>query len=114
MDMTSHEMRNPLSAIFQCADAIVTTLTEYQSSTHRPRPSTRSQSRRVGKSGDNSHPEPEDPVTYAIEAASIITLCAQRKQSRGVNITSGTDVWTLHAMVFYISLLNGSLYCALA
>jgi hypothetical protein len=79
MDMTSHEMRNPLSAIFQCADAIVTALTDFQTTTRRPRPSTRSQSHRVGKPGDNSNPIADDPVSYAIEAASIITLCAQRK-----------------------------------
>jgi hypothetical protein len=82
MDMTSHEMRNPLSAIFQCADAIVTALTEFQAVTHRPRPSTRSQSHRIGKSDEQSNQSVDDPVSYAIEAASIITLCAQRKQSR--------------------------------
>lgn len=32
IDITSHEMRNPLSAILQCADEISTTLTGYRSS----------------------------------------------------------------------------------
>lgn len=30
IDITSHEMRNPLSAILRCADEITTTLSEYQ------------------------------------------------------------------------------------
>lgn len=30
MDMTSHEIRNPLNAILQCADAVVESLTPLQ------------------------------------------------------------------------------------
>ncbi|KAL8846112.1 MAG: hypothetical protein Q9221_008780 [Calogaya cf. arnoldii] len=68
IDITSHEMRNPLSAILQSADSIWTTLTDYQNS---PSESI------------------SDLLDSTLESASIITLCAQQ-QNRILN-----DVLTL-------------------
>lgn len=73
--MTSHEMRNPLSAIFQCADAIASALTTLQEFGHIKSSSERSEAGTrtsvVGK---------EDPIAFAIEAAGTITLCAQHQK----------------------------------
>jgi PAS domain S-box-containing protein len=63
IDMTSHEMRNPLSAIFHCADDIATALGEYRSST-------------VAKTA-----LPTKMVEDCIEAAETIALCAQHQKS---------------------------------
>ena len=61
IDITSHEMRNPLSAILQCADEISTTMTDMQ-----------------------DHGSPQDPnnelVKNAIDAAGTIILCAQHQK----------------------------------
>lgn len=76
MDMTSHEMRNPLSAIFQCADAIISTLTEFQRTTWPALK--RTQNTAIVSSLANT----DDPVEYAIETAGIITLCAQHQKVR--------------------------------
>ncbi|MCJ1468477.1 hypothetical protein MMC07_007106 [Pseudocyphellaria aurata] len=62
IDITSHEMRNPLSAILQCADEISTTLTDYRSNSN-------SSSKLVDKLIDNS-----------IDAAQTIALCAQHQK----------------------------------
>ncbi|KAL8750928.1 MAG: hypothetical protein Q9199_006759 [Rusavskia elegans] len=68
IDITSHEMRNPLSAILQSADSIWTTLTEYKSSPNE---------------------SISNLLDATLESASIITLCAQQ-QNRILN-----DVLTL-------------------
>lgn len=39
IDFTSHEMRNPLSAITQCADGICSSIAEYKSALHGTQPS---------------------------------------------------------------------------
>ena len=62
IDITSHEMRNPLSAILQCADEITTSLTDYQ--THNP-----SADQLISGLMDNS-----------IDAAQTISLCAQHQK----------------------------------
>ncbi|KAL8709688.1 MAG: hypothetical protein Q9220_005628 [cf. Caloplaca sp. 1 TL-2023] len=62
IDITSHEMRNPLSAILQCADEISTTLTGY-----------RSKSRAATKPLD-------DLLDSNIDAAQTIALCAQHQK----------------------------------
>ena len=72
IDMTSHEMRNPLSAIFQCSDLIVAVLTRFQAS-------------RDAKKGFDSIEQGvatdlEDPIAAAIDAANTITLCAQHQK----------------------------------
>jgi PAS domain S-box-containing protein len=60
IDITSHEMRNPLSAILQCADDISSTLEEY-----RLKPSSPTQA----------------IIEGAIEAANTISLCVQHQKS---------------------------------
>lgn len=60
-------MRNPLSAIFQCADAIAASLASFQEAQNA---GGRSSSIFGG----------EDPITSAIEAAGTITLCAQHQK----------------------------------
>ncbi|KAL8950424.1 MAG: hypothetical protein Q9222_003539 [Ikaeria aurantiellina] len=62
IDITSHEMRNPLSAILQCADEISTTLTGY-----------RSKGRAATKPLD-------DLFDSNIDAAQTIALCAQHQK----------------------------------
>ena len=61
IDITSHEMRNPLSAILQCADEISTTLAELKT--------TESLSETQAALVDSS-----------IDAAQIVTLCAQHQK----------------------------------
>lgn len=75
IDMTSHEMRNPLSAVFQCADAIASALTTIQS--QQPRLSQDSNTK-IGRLANQ--PPPEDPITSCIELAKTITLCAQHQK----------------------------------
>ncbi|KAI4132261.1 MAG: hypothetical protein LQ338_000813 [Usnochroma carphineum] len=62
IDITSHEMRNPLSAILQCADEISSTLTGYRSC---DRPATQSL---------------DDLLDSNIDAAQTIALCAQHQK----------------------------------
>ncbi|RYP03956.1 hypothetical protein DL764_004790 [Monosporascus ibericus] len=64
IDITSHEMRNPLSAILQCADEIAGTLTKYKAS-----PEAQNQSERLTFVLDSS-----------LEAANTITLCASHQK----------------------------------
>ncbi|KAI0121090.1 aerobic respiration control sensor protein arcB [Xylariales sp. AK1849] len=60
IDITSHEMRNPLSAILQCADDILVTLDN-----HRTKDS----------------PPTLDAVENCLEAAQTISLCVQHQKS---------------------------------
>ncbi|KAF2268358.1 hypothetical protein CC78DRAFT_22326 [Lojkania enalia] len=60
IDITSHEMRNPLSAIFQCADEISTILSDYRSS--------------------GVVPVPSNIISDSIDAAQTIALCAQHQK----------------------------------
>ncbi|KAL8728997.1 MAG: hypothetical protein Q9166_004998 [cf. Caloplaca sp. 2 TL-2023] len=62
IDITSHEMRNPLSAILQCADEIATTLSGYRSS---EKPATKAL---------------ENLLDSNIDAAQTIALCAQHQK----------------------------------
>lgn len=61
IDITSHEMRNPLSAILQCADEITTSLTELQTS-------------------ESPSKVTSEVVKNAIDASGIIALCAQHQK----------------------------------
>lgn len=61
IDITSHEMRNPLSAILQCADEITTSMTDLQG-----------RSLSQGAVGEL--------VQNAIDASGIIALCAQHQK----------------------------------
>ena len=71
MDITSHEMRNPMSAILQCADDITTSLGSYRSAV------------------DRCTNLSEELVQSILEAAQIISLCLQH-QTRIIN-----DILTL-------------------
>lgn len=62
IDITSHEMRNPLSAILQCADEISTTLTDYRSNGSLPMKLV------------------DDLIDNSIDAAQTIALCAQHQK----------------------------------
>lgn len=64
IDMTSHEMRNPLSAILQCADEISSQLSNYRSSSEE------------FKAGQNI----SDLLDSSIDAAQTIALCAQHQK----------------------------------
>lgn len=60
IDITSHEMRNPLSAILQCADDIITTLIECRSKRREPS---------------------NEEVDSCIDAAQTIALCVQHQKA---------------------------------
>lgn len=60
IDITSHEMRNPLSAILQCADEISTILSDFRSS--------------------GSQIVNPSVISDSIDAAQTITLCAQHQK----------------------------------
>ena len=61
IDTTSHEMRNPLSAILQSADAITSSLTELRAE-------------------DGLNKDQIDNIDLIIESAQTITLCAQHQK----------------------------------
>ena len=71
IDITSHEMRNPLSAILQCSDEITTILTEYRSdlSTYE---------------ANGTEPElisiSPEVINSSVDAAQTIALCAQHQK----------------------------------
>lgn len=58
IDITSHEMRNPLSAILQCSDDILASLSEH-----------------------NTSVPPPEVVASCLEAASTISLCVQHQKA---------------------------------
>ncbi|KAL2128384.1 hypothetical protein VTI74DRAFT_9266 [Chaetomium olivicolor] len=76
IDITSHEMRNPLSAILQCADEITSGLTQY----------------RQGELSGHAPGALEGLIDSCVEAAGIISLCANH-QKRIVD-----DILTLSKM----------------
>ena len=72
--MTSHEMRNPLSAMFQCADAIIAALTPCLE-VHEKTPGNHRQARISVSIQDIP-----ERLSHAIEAAATISLCAQHQK----------------------------------
>ncbi|KAE9368499.1 hypothetical protein N431DRAFT_414964 [Stipitochalara longipes BDJ] len=64
IDMTSHEMRNPLSAILQCSDEISSSLTEFQ----------------MLEEEAQSGQKLSDVLESSIDAAQTIALCAQHQK----------------------------------
>ena len=60
IDITSHEMRNPLSAILQCSDEISTSLTQFK----------------LG----GSTTLPDDLIANCLDAAQTISLCSQHQK----------------------------------
>ncbi|EHY57185.1 hypothetical protein HRR83_002679 [Exophiala dermatitidis] len=61
IDTTSHEMRNPLSAILQCADSITASLSEMRETDHLSKPQ-------------------QEILDVAVDSAQTITLCAQHQK----------------------------------
>ncbi|GIZ42533.1 hypothetical protein CKM354_000579600 [Cercospora kikuchii] len=60
IDITSHEMRNPLSAILQCSDDIASSLTKFRQSGERV--------------------VPDDLLANCLDAAQTISLCSQHQK----------------------------------
>ena len=76
IDMTSHEMRNPLSAILQCADEISATMARFRERLGlQARPT--SEMKRPSQDGRDTL---EDNVATTLEAAQTIALCAQHQK----------------------------------
>jgi signal transduction histidine kinase len=73
IDITSHEMRNPLSAIVQCADGIVTALSELIA---------------------DKNLDPTASIMESILAAETIQLCAQHQKS-----IVDEYVWSTHILL---------------
>ncbi|KAF2170084.1 hypothetical protein M409DRAFT_64452 [Zasmidium cellare ATCC 36951] len=60
IDITSHEMRNPLSAILQCSDEIATSMTKFRQSGERVMP--------------------DELLASCLDAAQTINLCSQHQK----------------------------------
>jgi len=60
IDITSHEMRNPLSAILQCSDEITTSLTKFRQTEERV--------------------IPDELLMSCLDSAQIINLCSQHQK----------------------------------
>jgi signal transduction histidine kinase/DNA-binding response OmpR family regulator len=82
IDMTSHEMRNPLSAIIHCADAIIASLAKAQdlAASHPLAPGTASALRMRYLGGRSLHEEEKRLITDGIENAETIIACAQHQK----------------------------------
>ncbi|KAF7945364.1 hypothetical protein EAE96_010139 [Botrytis aclada] len=73
IDMTSHEMRNPLSALIGCADEILSSLHEYENSI--------SKCSGFGKDHESTSIEPPAHlISSAIEATDTIIYCAMHQK----------------------------------
>ncbi|KAL9942185.1 hypothetical protein D7B24_003744 [Verticillium nonalfalfae] len=82
IDMTSHEMRNPLSAIIHCSDAIIASLAKGQELLeHGPRSP---RSPRSASSATDSHGDGQvdlsQLITDSIDNAETIVACAQHQK----------------------------------
>ncbi|OIW30558.1 putative histidine kinase group protein [Coniochaeta ligniaria NRRL 30616] len=84
IDMTSHEMRNPLSAIIHCADAVTATLTKVKELVNL-----RSSASSFAVNGDvpaeqdeglDMYSEEQELMDTCIENAEIIVTCAQHQK----------------------------------
>ncbi|WPH00589.1 Hybrid signal transduction histidine kinase K [Acrodontium crateriforme] len=62
IDITSHEMRNPLSAILQCSDEIAGSLIKYRDSKEKEKDL------------------PDELVASCLDAAQVISLCSQHQK----------------------------------
>ncbi|WZH48864.1 hypothetical protein QYS62_010048 [Fusarium acuminatum] len=82
IDMTSHEMRNPLSAILHCTDAIIASLVRVQdiSDSSAPLTPTRNGSNGEGSSAGERSAEERKLVEDSIENAETIVTCAQHQK----------------------------------
>lgn len=85
IDVTSHEMRNPLSAIIHCADAVTATLSNAKelvaarSSAATLAVNSDAQSQDDGAAAD-VYSEEQDIIDGCIENAEIIVTCAQHQK----------------------------------
>ncbi|KIW04769.1 uncharacterized protein PV09_03960 [Verruconis gallopava] len=83
MDITSHEMRNPLSAIFQCADAIVNALSILRQNVEGTSHPSQADSQGLESGARKRDGFPmtfSEAIAHAIENAGTITLCAQHQR----------------------------------
>ncbi|KAF4985734.1 hypothetical protein FGRMN_11115 [Fusarium graminum] len=82
IDMTSHEMRNPLSAILHCTDAIIASLARVQdiSDGSAPLTPTRNDSNGEVRSASGRSPEERKLLKDSIENAETIVTCAQHQK----------------------------------
>ncbi|KAK7740773.1 hypothetical protein SLS53_005241 [Cytospora paraplurivora] len=82
IDMTSHEMRNPLSAIIHCADAVIASLSKalevHQHKGILSRQSSVTAS--IGSKGGRDRPEAELLMESSVENAETIIACAQHQK----------------------------------
>jgi PAS domain S-box-containing protein len=92
IDITSHEMRNPLSAILQCADEISTTLSAFRAS--------------------GSEVISETLVAESIDAAQTIALCAQHQKRIVDDVLTLSKLDSAMLMVSLTQMLRCSLLTA--
>ncbi|KAB5547100.1 hypothetical protein GE09DRAFT_1204824 [Coniochaeta sp. 2T2.1] len=83
IDMTSHEMRNPLSAIIHCADAVTATLTKVKelvnARSSAPKFAVNGVQSEANDNEDN-YDEEQELIDSCIENAEIIVTCAQHQK----------------------------------
>ncbi|KAJ9155559.1 Hybrid signal transduction histidine kinase A [Pleurostoma richardsiae] len=81
IDMTSHEMRNPLSAIIHCADAVIASLAKVQelAATQPPSPALIPLESPNGRI-KNTQPEQNELIENSIDHAETIVSCAQHQK----------------------------------
>lgn len=84
IDMTSHEIRNPLSAIIHCADAVIASLSKALELRQNKRSLSRQSSNNTGSSTIGGNVRPEDLLLMesSVENAETIIACAQHQKSK--------------------------------
>lgn len=84
IDMTSHEIRNPLSAIIHCADAVIASLSKALEIRQSKRSLSRQSSNNTNSStiGGNVRPEDQLLMESSVENAETIIACAQHQKSK--------------------------------
>ncbi|KAH8907439.1 putative histidine kinase group protein [Coniochaeta sp. PMI_546] len=84
IDMTSHEMRNPLSAIIHCADAVSATLSKVkelvQVRSSTPSLTVNGDTQAEHDDGVDMYSEEQELMDSCIENAEIIVTCAQHQK----------------------------------
>ncbi|KAF5003849.1 hypothetical protein FDECE_9625 [Fusarium decemcellulare] len=83
IDMTSHEMRNPLSAILHCTDAIIASLARVQDISDNPVPLTPTRTDTNGEARRPSFERSDEEkrlLEDSIENAETIVTCAQHQK----------------------------------
>jgi PAS domain S-box-containing protein len=82
IDMTSHEMRNPLSAIIHCADAVTATLTKVKELVTAKTPTLlfTTEMQPEQDEPEDMYSEEQELIDSCIENAEIIVTCAQHQK----------------------------------